>query len=335
MMKASRILKTLAVMAAVLCLSLCGASAEQPIELFAGCTYNTTSASYRYCEEFASQLAEISGGMMTINWNPASTLGNTTQHYAMLREGTLDLFSTAFDTASVLKNAEDFNALVVPYIFNDQAHFEKFLASDVFQSMLDKVEGPNNVKFMGNICTNWPRQLSTSNKPILTPDDLKGMKIRTPESTSVISVWKAWGANPISISASELYAALENGMADGQDNNVISLYNNSYYEVQKYLIELDYIQQANVLWMSARTYEQLSDQQKAWWDEAVAAAWKINTESVAVEHDACVENVKAAGLEVCDFDKAAFMAKAEQTARELEGSLFREGLYDEIRALAE
>ena len=118
----------------------------EPIELMAGCTYNTTSASYRYCEEFAEELKNISGGKMTINWNPASTLGNTTQHYAMLKEGTLDMFSTAFDTASTLQNAQDFNALVVPYIFDDQAHYEKFMESDLFQKMLDDVEEPNNVK---------------------------------------------------------------------------------------------------------------------------------------------------------------------------------------------
>lgn len=307
----------------------------EPIELLGGCTYNTTSSSYRYCEEFASQLAEISGGMMTINWNPASTLGNTTQHYAMLKEGTLDLFSTAFDTASTLQNAEDFNALVIPYIFHDQTHYEKFMASDVFRSMLEKVEEPNNIRFMGNICTNWPRQLSTTNKAIVEPEDLKGLKIRTPESTSIVEVWQAWGANPIQVSTSELYAALENGMADGQDNNVVSLYNNSYYEVQNYLMELDYIQQANVIWMSGNTYAKLNDTQKEWWEQAVAAAWKINTDSAYEEHDICLQAVKDAGIEVVDFDKEAFKARAEEVAHQLEGSLFREGLYDEIRALAE
>ena len=306
----------------------------EPMELMAGCTYNTTSASYRYCEEFAEELKNISGGKMTINWNPASTLGNTTQHYAMLKEGTLDMFSTAFDTASTLQNAQDFNALVIPYIFDDQAHYEKFMESDLFQKMLDDVEEPNNVKFIGNICTNWPRQLSTSKKPIVTPDDLKGLKIRTPESTSVTAVWEAWGANPVSISASELYAALENGMADGQDNNVVSLYNNSYYEVQKYLMELDYIQQANVLWMSGTTWAKLNDTQKEWLEEAVKAAHEVNTKSAVEEHDECVQKVQEGGTELVEFDKDAFRAKAEEVARQLEGELFREGLYDEIRATA-
>lgn len=305
----------------------------EPMELMAGCTYNTTSASYQYCLKFADELEAVSGGKMKINWNPASTLGNTTQHYAMLKEGTLDMFSTAFDTASTLKNSEDFNALVVPYIFDDQAHLEKFMASDLFQSMLDKVEEPNNVKFVGNICTNWPRELSTSKKPIVEPDDLKGLKIRTPESTSVVAVWKAWGANPVSISTSELYAALENGMADGQDNNVVSMYNNSYYEVQDYIMELNYIQQANVIWMSGSTWAKLNDTQKDWISQAVAAAHEVNTKSAIEEHDVDLKKVQEGGLELVEFNEAAFRAKAEEVARQLEGELFREGLYDEIRAL--
>jgi tripartite ATP-independent transporter DctP family solute receptor len=306
-----------------------------PLELMAGCTYNTTSASFRYCNEFSDRLAEISGGKLTVNWNPASTLGNTTQHYAMLKEGTLDMFSTAFDTTSTLQDAQDFNALVVPYIFDDQAHLEKFIASDVFKNMVDKVETANNIKFVGNICTNWPRGLSTTNKPIKVPDDLKGMKLRVPESPSVTAVWAAWGANPTSVSVSELYASLENGIVDGQDNNVISLYNNSYYEVQKYYMELNYIQQANVLWMSQNTWNKLNDTQKEWINEAVAEAYKVNTDSVYEEHDQCVEAVKAAGIEFVDFDKDAFKVKAEEVARQLEGQQFREGLYDEIRALAD
>lgn len=312
-----------------------GASEEEDIELMAGCTYNTTSSSYQYCMKFADELEKVSGGKMKINWNPASTLGNTTQHYAMMKEGTLDMFSTAFDTAATLQNAEDFNALVVPYIFDDQAHLEKFIDSDLFQKMLADVEEPNNVKFLGNICTNWPRELSTSKKPIVEPEDLKGLKIRTPESTSVVAVWEAWGANPISISTSELYAALENGMADGQDNNAVSLYNNSYYEVQDYLMELNYIQQANVIWMSGTTWGKLNDTQKEWLNKAIEAAHEVNTKSAVEEHEVAVEKVKEGGIEVIEFDEAAFRAKAEEIARTLEGNLFRKGLYDEIRALAE
>ncbi len=308
---------------------------SRPLELMAGCTYNTTSASYQYCMEFADQLSKISGGKMTINWNPASTLGNTTQHFAMMKEGTLDMFSTAFDTASTLQNAEDFNVLVVPYIFDDQAHLERFIGSGLFQTMVSEVESANRLKFVGNICTNWPRALSTSKKPVVKPEDLNGLKIRTPESPSVVRVWEAWGANPVSISASELYAALENGMADGQDNNVVSMYNNSYYEVQDYLMELNYIQQANVIWMSGATWEKLSDTQRQWIQEAVAAAHEINTKSAVEEHDTALAKVQEAGLELVEFDEEAFRSKAEAVARQLEGDLYREGIYDEIRGLAD
>lgn len=304
-----------------------------PMELMAGCTYSTTSTSYQYCLEFADELEKISGGKLTVVWNPASTLGNTTQHYAMMKEGTLDMFSTAFDTASTLQGAQDFNALVVPFIFESMDHYQKFLDSDLLKDMLKPVEEQNNLHYAGAICLNWPRGLSTSNKPVKTPDDIKGLKLRVPEAISSLTVWKAWGANPVSISTSELYASLENGIADGQDNNLISLWNNSYYEVQKYYMELDYIQQANILWLSGNTWEKLNDTQRGWIEEAAKKAYEVNSASVEESYKESKENLINAGIEFVEFDKEAFLKSAEEIGRTFEGDLFREGLYDEIKAL--
>lgn len=308
---------------------------EDVLTLKGGCTYNTTSASFKYVNHFADILKEVSGGKMSVEWNGGSTLGNTAQHYAQLKNGTLDLFSTGFDTATTLEGGEDFAICVVPYVFNDSEHMEKFLKSDLLQEMLAKVEPNNNVKFLGNICMNLPRGLSTTNTPVYTPDDVKGLKLRVPESPSVVAVWEAWGASPVQISVSELFTSLEGGIADGQDNNVLSMWANSYYEVQKYYMELEYIQNAQVLWISQSTWDKLTDEQQGWVSEAVERAHDENTADAQAEYAESKKNCEEGGMEFIEFDREAFVSSAEKLAREMEGDLFSAGLYDQIKALDE
>lgn len=305
------------------------------LTLKGGCTYNTTSASYAYVNHFTEVLEEVSGGKMTMEWNAGSTLGNTAQHYAQLKNGTLDMFSTGFDTATTLENGEDFAICVVPYVFNDSEHMEKFLQSDLLKEMLAKVEPANNVKFLGNICMNLPRGLSTTNTPVYTPDDVKGLKLRVPESPSVVAVWEAWGASPVQISVSELFTSLEGGIADGQDNNVLSMWANSYYEVQNYYMELEYIQNAQVLWMSQSTWDKLTDEQQGWVTQAVEQAHEENTAAAQEEYEQSKKNCQEGGMEFIEFDREAFVSSAEELARQMEGELFSAGLYDQIKALDE
>lgn len=305
----------------------------EKIVLKGGCTYSLTSTSYGYAQAFAEKLKEVSGGMMELEWIGASSLGSTSQHYAQLKEGTLDFFSTAFDTTTVLQDGEDFAVCVVPYVFNSREHFRKFLDSDLLKGMTEKVETANNLKFLGSCALNLPRGLSTSKKPIYKPEDLKGLKIRTPESPSVTAVWQAWGANPVQISVSELFTSLEGGIADGQDNNILSMWSNSYYEVQDYYMELEYIQQAQVIWMSGSSWNKLNETQQKWLTEALALSEKENSADAQAQYDDTKKKLVDAGFEFVDFDREAFMKSAEEVARGMDGKLFTAGLYDQIKAL--
>ena len=312
-----------------------GGGSGEVVTLKGGCTNNPTSASFAYAESFADILEEVSGGKMTLEWFGGGTLGSTAQHYAQLKAGTLDMFSTGVDTATSLVGGEDFAAFVVPYMFNDTEHMEKFLASDIMAELLAKVEPENNVKFLGNICTSAPRGLSTTNTPVYVPEDVAGLRLRVPESPSIQEVWHRWGANPVQISANELYSALDGGLADGQDNNVLSMWNSAYCEVQKYYMELEYIQNPQVVWISANTWNKLDETQQGWLMEAVEKAYEVNTADAQVEYEESKQNCINAGLEFVEFDRQAFVDSANAIAQEMDGEMFSEGLYDKIKALDE
>lgn len=309
---------------------------EKEIVLKVGTTAPPTTLVSQSAQAFGDVLEDVSGGKMHIELVASGALGTTAQHYSQLEQGTLDVFVTAFDTATVMKNAKDFAIFVVPYAFDDIGHLRKFLESDSFVNMLQAVEDSNGVKFMGPVGNMLPRCLSTTKVPVSNPEDLKNLKIRTPEAPTVTKVWSAWGANPIQTPGSEIYSSLESGIADGQDNDVVGTTSTPLYEVQKYYTELNYIQQCNIMWMSKKTWDSLSSQQQEWVEEAMKTADEnFSTDLFDVQYDAAKKLMEENGMTFVEFDEDAFRKIAEETARSFDGTEFREGLYEEVRALAE
>ncbi len=310
-----------------------GSAADESMVLVCGTTAPPVVQVSQSAALFGEKLAEVSGGKMTLDLRTSGTMGTTAQHYSLLGQGDLDLFITAFDTETAMKDSKDFSVFVVPYAFDDTDHLKRFLQTDVFKEMLDKVEKANGVKYMGLVGTLLPRALSTTNTPVTTPSDLKGLKIRTPESTAVVKVWQAWGASPIQTPGSQIYSSLESGLCDGQDNDVYGSTSTPLYEVQKYYMEINYIQQANVMWMSAKTWEKLSDQQKAWVEEAMRLAdAEFTTELDALRLEA-IEIMKKNGVTFIEPDLDAFKAATAEVVKQLDGDLFSTGLYDYIRSI--
>lgn len=310
------------------------AKAEK-LTLKAGCTNSLGSAAFQDMEEFNKILNEVSGGMIEVELFGNSTLGKTAQLYAQLMDGTLDLMPTGLDTITNLKGSDKCAALSVPYAFNSTEHFRKFLGSDLEKEMINEVIAANDNKlvYLGAICLQLPRGLSTGKKAVKTPADLAGLKIRVPESPIQTAVWKAWGANPVTISTSELFSSLEGGIADGQDNAISSMLNSSYWEVQKYYTETEYIQQAQVLFMSAKTWEKLNDTQKGWFTEAVAKAYEKNTKEMWEDYDTTKAKLIENGLIFVEFDKQAFIDSAKEVLKTLEGKEFAAGVLDKLQEL--
>lgn len=311
------------------------ASSGAAVTLKIGTTAPPTTLVSQSAAMFGEKLAALSNGKMGVDLCTSGTLGTTAQHYAQLGQGDLDLFVTAFDTETVMKDSKDFSIFVVPYAFNDCAHLRKFLTTDKFNEMLQKVEKANGVKYVGLTGDMLPRCLSTTNTPVKTPADLKNLKIRTPESTAIVKVWSAWGASPIQTPGSEIYSSLESGLIDGQDNDVVGSTSTPLYEVQKYYMEINYIQQANVMWMSQKTWDKLTEEQRTWVQKAIAETdSQFSKDLFGAKYDDAKKLMQDSGVTFVDVDVDAFKASAADVVKKLDGSLFTAGLYDYVRGLA-
>lgn len=280
---------------------------------------------------FADAVEKISDGKIKVEVIGSGALGTTAQHYAQLKEGSLDFFTTAFDTATSMVNGDDFAVVACPYLFRDIDHYQKFLDSDLLKEMLAPVEEANNVVYLGPLGFRLPRGLNCT-FPVHSVDDVKNLKIRTPDTVSTQRVWEAMGANPMIIAASDLYTSLQSGICDAQENDYKTSYNNGWMEAAHYYMELDYIQQGNVLYISDSTWSKLNDQQKEWISTALVDAHKAFNDDAATALVDMRDKIIADGyVFVEDVDIQSFRDKAAEVVDTLDGTLWSAGLVEKIR----
>lgn len=281
---------------------------------------------------FADAVEEISGGKITVEVVGSGALGTTAQHYAQLKEGSLDFFTTALDTGTTMVGGDDFAVVACPYLFRDMDHYQAFLDSDILSGMLAPVEETNKVVYLGPLGFRLPRGLNCT-FPVRTVEDAVNLKIRTPDTASTLRVWEAMGANPMIISASELYTSLQSGICDAQENDYKTSYNNGWMEAANYYMELDYIQQGNILYISNSRWSTLNDQQKEWIQEALKKAHEsFNKDSEKALAD-MKDKILADGFEFVEVDIQGFRDKAAEAVETLDGTLWSEGLAEKIRAI--
>lgn len=292
---------------------------------------------------FMRHLEEISGGLMTAECSWNGSLGNTAQLYAQTANGDIDIHLVGMDTLNSLKNAEDTSVFSVPFLFDDFDHVKRYTDSESFQKMMSSIEEANNLKYIGTLAPGMPRSLNTV-KSISSPDQLANMKIRIAESPASIAAWTLWGANPVVFPATDVYSGLENGQCDGWENSITAFYSMKTYEVAPYITEINYCQQGICCWMGLDTYNELTDQQKAWIKEAMDYAYEnaMAIEAGTGNNDSNyeLEKAKYANDPDCDavfvdFDMDEWRESGLKVARQMEGEYYSEGLFDDIRALSE
>lgn len=284
-------------------------------------------------DRFASEAAGRSAGELKIQSFGGGQLGNLPQNYAGLKTGQIDMMLADTGSLALAKSGKDFNALFAPYVFRDHAHFKSFMNSQAFRDMLAPVEKEAGFKYVGYVSDRTPRQLTTANRKVLKPEDMKGLKVRVPETPTILEVMKAWGASPTPIPAAELYLAMKQGLVDGQDNGFDAIAGAKYYEVQKYAMRLDYVQSGLMVLMAADKWERLTPAQQKALVDAAAETEKWASKSTWEAADKSMGVLRAAGMEIVEPDLAPFRASAAEVIRRFDGELWQKGVVEKIQAV--
>lgn len=314
-----------------------GGTVDNPYIITAGCTApNTTDPTngfVRAHQVLNDRLMELSGGTMGFELVMGGVYGSTVQHFAQLKAGTLDGFVSGFDVATNLAGTEDFYAVAMPFVFNNDEHMDLFLESDLWAQMTESMRANNGIVYAGLYGHQLPRIL-TSTREIVHPGDVAGLKIRVPESDVQIRVWTQAGASPMQIAATEMYSALDTGVADAQENDIVGSGSLKVYEVCPYYTEIDYIRQCLMVYMSEITWNRMNEQERGWWTQALEEACEACTTAYLDKYNDAKQTVIDSGGTIVEFDydewKEFFTGIV---LSEFDGKYFRAGLYEEIQAL--
>ncbi len=271
-------------------------------------------------------LEEISEGKMKLEIYPSGQLGSEQQCVELLQIGSLAITKVS---AAVLESFTDnYQVLGLPYIFNSREHSFKVLDGEIGDELLLSIERYN----MRGLCfyDAGARSFYTINKPIETPDDLNGMKIRVMQSQTAMGLVRAMGGSPTPISWGELYTALQSGVVDGAENNPPSFYTSHHYEVCKYYSINEHTVVPDVLVVSTVVWNRLSDQEKEWLEAAAKGSVPRQRELWAESERESLKKVQEHGVIINYPEKEPFAEKVEQMIANYER---RPELYDLIKRI--
>lgn len=248
----------------------------------------------KYCTLFGEHLTELSGGKYAIDVIADGQLGGERDVFEGMQMGTVD---AALVTTMIVANfVPQYRLLDLPYLFYDYDDAHTVLDSEeIMGGMEQQVYDNCNVKILG-YGENGFRKVLNSVRPINSLADMKGMKIRTPESTTYLDAFTAMGANPTSMSFSELFTGLQQKTIDGLELPIASIYTKKFYEVADYLSGTDAMFTAYAVCFSRSFWDNLSEEEQGWFEEAA----KLATEEERVHLQSVEQNfldeMIAAGL---------------------------------------
>ena len=275
---------------------------------------DTKHPNHQAVEFMKKRLEELSSGSVTIDIYPSAVLGSEVQSIEQLQNGSLAMTS---QSGAALENFIPAMATFgQPYVFRDADHYWAVLNGEIGKELMLKCE----TKFLRGLCyfDGGSRHFYTKNKPIRTPDDLKGLKIRVMNSPTAIDMVNSLGGAPTPIAWGELYSALAQGTVDGAENNPPSFYSNKHYEVCKHLSLDGHTRIPDLLLISSKVWEKLSPQVQGWVQQAAQEASDFQRELWNKDTELALEQAKAEGTNVYEVDTAAFYEKVQPMLKAIE-----------------
>ena len=304
----------LAAAAAVLIAFASGAQAQRKFTL--GYDQPRSTAYGIASDIFDAKLMELSGGKMGVDQFPGAQLGQEPVMLQKLRSGDIDFVITSTANASTV--APQSGVFSLHYIFRDEKHLAAVLAdpgiTKAFQDMVaDRVQGGRVLTLL----TMGFRDIY-SKKEIRSIDDLKGQKIRVQATKTEDAAFPAYGTQTVHMPFGEVYTSLQTGVVNAAENGVNVYLANKHYEVAPVLSMTEHEANNNCLWVSDKTWNSLSDQEKQW--VAAAAAEVGRTEpakALQLEKDSAVK-LKSIGVKIVEnVDKSGMIKAAEPIQDEL------------------
>jgi len=249
----------------------------------------------------------------------SSQLGGDKELLQKLKLGTVDI---ALPSTVMSSEADLFGVFEMPYLVKDRAHMRR-IESEVFWKSLAPAAEAKGLKVIA-VWENGYRHITNSKRPINTPADLQGIKLRVPEGKWRVKMFQAYGANPSPMKFSEVFTALQTGVMDGQENPFTQIYSAKFQEVQKYLSLTGHVYTPAYATVGAKKWASLSADVRGTLEAVAKETQSFVYDKAATDDEELLGKIKAAGVQVNTPNKDAFIAASkpvyEDFAKEVKGA---------------
>jgi tripartite ATP-independent transporter DctP family solute receptor len=273
---------------------------------------------------FGPALEKASNGKLKIRVFPAGQLGDESTLMKKLPSGAVDMVVTG------VTNEPGLDALYTPWFFKDSEQIKNALDQGVLDSQLTELKKRNSI-YVGTIYRS-PREI-TANKPIQTPADLRGVKLRAPQFPGVVTVFKSLGANVAALPFPEVFTALQSGTVDAEENPVDLISSSKFYEVQKYLSLTDHSYAPYLSFVSQDMWSKLSNEQQQQFKTALKQSADQYEQYEKDATDKTVKDLESKGMSIVKPNRDAFDAEAHPVAKQFLTSVWGADTEAKVEAL--
>lgn len=283
-------------------------------------------------QKLAELVKEKSKGTLEIEVYENAKLGNMRDRNENMRMGTVDMSTSSVGFLSVYEPLVGIFDL--PYLYKDKAHEMRVFDGPIGIEIDQKLQAQG----LRVLCyfDAGARHITNNRKPIYTPADLKGFRLRVPQSAPSIEGFKILGATPIPLPFAEIYIALQQGLADGQENPVALVFHNKLYEVQKYLSLTNHQLFIQTLLISEKSWQKLSKQHQKILIESAKEAETYERNIAANDEIAIIKQLEEKGMQINHVPPTNEFTLKAHPLRELYSKRFGQqarDLFEKIDAL--
>lgn len=316
-------------MAAALVLSASAASAQQ--EIIFGISATPNSLQGQSAHEFARRANEKLGDKAVVKVFDSSQLGKDKDMLQKTKIGTMHI---TLPSSVMPEIAPEYAIFDLPFLVANREHLAK-IDETFFKDVLVPAAEAKGYRPLA-VWENGFRQITNNARPINTPADLKGLKIRTPNSSWRVAMFSEFGANPTPMAFSEVFVALQTGVIDGQENPLTNIAGAKFQEVQKYLSLTGHVYSPAYPTVGVDAFEKLDPEIQQVLAETAQEIALWAREQGAAQDGKLLDDLKAGGMEVNQADRQAFVKASaplyEKFASEVDNG---QAMIDQVLSLAE
>ena len=309
MRRAVTILLCLSVLAGSLSASGSGEhSGEAPIILKAADDHELSYPTTQGLVRMGKLLEDWTDGRITVLVYPLAQLGSERETIELTRKGIIDI--NRVNINPVTQIVPEFQAFALPYIFRDIEHMHKVVDGEIGQELLKTLESKDLVGL--GFYDSGQRSFYNSIRPIRSPEDLRGLRIRVQKAEIMMDMIQALGAEPIPMSFEEVYTGLQTGIIDGAENNYPSWVTKGHFETALYYTQNEHSLVPEIILFSRLSWQRLSGQDRRSIQEAARESIPYQRELWKNMVEDSIRKAESAGCEIIfEVDKAPFVRAVE------------------------